>query len=267
MSSLWSTPSQDGPGQPMDGADADVADTGLADIGLPPPPQSLMSVPMETSRPQLTRNQPQPPPPHQPPPPPAPQQIGNPQDSLTLMQLRRIVTDIPKFDPTSYAFEYEDTATFEEEVDEWFSYNEAEFKRLFRAKNTFEKRWKKFNGGIWPVNSQVLADFVRQETNGLISTSLRTRCKSLQTIMHVVLGVWDETAVDCDHEEMPPEGKAKCSKDLNGDLKGDNNKGGPKTKASREQLEQMKKGIQAVSDSGSISLLFRVMQDSFKRFW
>src|ERR1035441_6708880 len=106
MASLWTAKATDPPHPARD--IADVADTGLADVGLPAPPQQLTSVPM--GRPQLQRNQPQPPPPHQPPPPPAPQQIGNPNDSLSLMQLRRIVTEFPKIDPTSYAFTYADSA-------------------------------------------------------------------------------------------------------------------------------------------------------------
>src|SRR4051794_24860076 len=189
MTSLWSSKSVETPA-PKD--DSDVADTGLADVGLPPP-QPLTSVPM--GRPQLQRNQPQAPPPHQPPPPPAPQQIGNPNDSLSLMQLRRIVTEFPKTDPTSYAFEYTDTATYEEEVDEWFSYNEAEYKRLRRAKDIFERRWMKFSQKTWlEAEGGERQRFVQEEANGLLATDLRKRCKSLQTILHIVLGVWHETA-------------------------------------------------------------------------
>src|SRR6266536_4785172 len=100
MASLWtSKASADSPIPQKDVAD--VADTGLADVGLPSPEQPT-SVPM--GRPQLQRNQPQPPPPHQPPPPPSPQQICSPSDSLSLLQLRRIVNEFPKMDPTSYAF-------------------------------------------------------------------------------------------------------------------------------------------------------------------
>lgn len=245
MASIWSK-QQDVP-PPKD--DSDVADTGLADVGLPPPSQSLESTPH--GRPQLQRHQPQPPPPHQPPPPPAPQQIGNPNDSLSLMQLRRIVTDFPKIDPTSYAFTYSDTATFEEEVDEWFSYNEAEFRRLQRAKDTFERRWKKFSKRKWlEAGREEREAFVQREANGLLATDLRRRCKSLQTVLHIILGVWDETAGS------------------NTDKGKENSEEEPaKTKATKPQLENMRSGIILVAEVEGIAMLFQVMQDAFKRLW
>ncbi|KAG9232105.1 pheromone-dependent cell cycle arrest protein-like protein Far11 [Amylocarpus encephaloides] len=226
----------------------DVADTGLADVGLPPLPQAApTSVPM--SRPQVQRNQPQPPPPHQPPPPPTPQQLGNPNDSLSLMQLRRIVTEFPKAEPISYDFVYADTATFEEEVDEWFSYNEAEYKRLHRAKDTFGRRWKKFSGKPWLEADQgERQNFAEREVNGLLATDLRRRCKSLQTILHIILGVWDETAgIELSNKE------ADAPKN--------------KTRATQIQLEHMKSGVLLVARAGGVPLLYKVMQNAFKGLW
>ena len=228
---------------------ADIADTGLADVGLPAPSQPAPASNPPAGRPQLSRNQPQPPPPHQPPPPPAPQQVGNPQDSLSLMQLRRIVTEFPKTDPISYAFTYGDTATFEEEVDEWFSYNEAEFRRLHRAKDTFGRRWKKFSGKAWlDANHSERQNFAEREINGLLATDLRRRCKSLQTILHIILGVWDETAgIELSNKE------ADAPKS--------------RTRATQIQLEHMKSGILLVARAGGIPLLYEVMQNAFKRLW
>jgi N1221-like protein len=240
--------------------DSDVADTGLADVGLPPPLPPT-SVPM--GRPQLQRNQPQPPPPHQPPPPPAPQQFGNPNDSLSLMQLKKIVTEFPKIDPTSYAFTYADTASFEEEVDEWFSYNDAEYRRLNRAKDTFERRWKKFAGKSWLEAEQEQRDkFVEREVKGLHATDLRRRCKSLQTILHIILGVWDETA------GMKPsdvEAETSTSKDKEKEKEAEAPK--PKTRATPFQLEHMKLGIALVAKGDGIEVLFHVMESAFQRLW
>ncbi|CZR60220.1 probable Protein required for hyphal anastomosis (HAM-2) [Phialocephala subalpina] len=245
MASLWpGKPSQEAPKDV-----ADVADTGLADVSLPAPQQPAdqpTSVPM--GRPQLQRNQPQPPPPHQPPPPPSPQ-VGNPNDSLSLMQLRRIVTEFPKIEPTSYAFTYADTSSFEEEVDEWFSYNDAEYKRLQRVKDTFERRWKKFSDKPWIETDQSQQKkFVEREINGLSATDLRRRCKSLQTILHIVLGVWDETAGVKESGNEAEAAKAK-------------------TKATPAQLEHMKSAITDVASFGGILLLVNVMQNAFKRLW
>lgn len=219
---------------------ADVADTGLADVGLPPPQLTNAqptSVPM--GRPQLQRNQPAPPPPHQPPPPPTP----NPNDSLSLMQLRRVVTEFPKIDATSYAFTYADTASFEEEVDEWFSYNDAEYKRLQWARDTFERRWKKASVKPW-IESDDRFKFVEREVNGLHATDLRRRCKSLQTILHIILGVWHESAGTMSDEVTDA-----------------------KTKATPRQLEQMKLGLSMVAEAGGISLAFQVMQNALKMLW
>jgi hypothetical protein len=265
MSSIWPLKlSQDGASQPED--NADVADTGLADVGLLSPHPD-MGLPIESGRPQLQRNQPQPPPPHQPPPPPAPQQIGNPQDSLTLMQLRRIVTEFPKSDPTSYAFTYTDTATYEEEVNEWFSYNEAEFKRLFRAKNTFSRRWKKFSRRPWLDADRIdRLNFVKQEVEGLSSSTLRSRCKSLQTILHIILGVWDETA-GLKIEESDQKGKETASEETEDEPSDRAKELKTKTKASKPQLDHMSQGIELLADSGSIPALFQVMREAFKRLW
>lgn len=233
MASLWSgkTP----PDTPTSKDVSDVADTGLADVGLPAPQPTSVAM----GRPQLQRNQPAPPPPHQPPPPPSP----NPNDSLSLMQLRRIVTEFPKVDPTAYAFTYADAASFEEELDEWFSYNDAEYKRLQRARDTFERRWRKFSNIPW-LESQDRQKFVEREVNGLHATDLRRRCKSLQTVLHIILGVWDETA-GVKSEETPK----------------------PKTKATPKHLENMKAGIAVVANAGGIALIFQVLQNAFKMLW
>ena len=261
MTSLWSKTAQDGSTPSKD--NPDVADTGIADIG-PPPPQSQTSVPM--ARPQLQRNQLQPPPLHQPPPPPSSQQ-GNPTDSLSLLQLRRIVTEFPKIDPTSYAFTYADTATFEEEVDEWFSYNDAEFRRLNRAKDTFQRRWKKFAGKEWMAADQAeRAKFIKQESNGLLAVDLRRRCKSLQTILHVILGIWDETAGKVD-ESAESKGKEKEPEKENCASPDECTKLKPRTKATKSQLDNMKSGILLVAEADGIPHLFQVMQDAFNRLW
>ncbi|KAJ5033355.1 uncharacterized protein L3040_008473 [Drepanopeziza brunnea f. sp. 'multigermtubi'] len=234
MVSLWSgkTPSD----TPTTKDVPDVADTGLADIGLPAPPQTT---PLPVGRPQLQRNQPAPPPPHQPPPPPSP----NANDSLSLMQLRRIVSEFPKADPNPYAFTYTDTASFEEEVDEWFSYNDAEYTRLQKARDTFERRWNKVSATPWSGSGDRLK-FVEREVNGLHATDLRRRCKSLQTILHIILGVWDESA------------GIKSDEATN-----------TKTKATPKHLEQMKNGLSLVAEAGGISSSFQVLQNAFNMLW
>lgn len=183
------------------------------------------------------------------------------------MQLRRIVTEFPKFDPTSYAFTYADTATFEEEVDEWFSYNDAEFRRLHRAKDTFERRWKKFGGKEWGEASQAERQkFVKQESDGLLATDLRRRCKSLQTILHVMLGIWHENAGNVE-EAVESKGKEKETEEGGDNSPQEGVKPKPKTQATKSQLDHMKSGILLVAEADGIRHLFQVMQDAFNRLW
>lgn len=242
MASIWSKASSE---PPIPGKDeSDVADTGLADVGLPSP--SPHSNPLIAGRPQLSRNQPQPPPPHQPPPPPAPQQSGAAADSLSLMQLRRIVNEFPQVEPTAYAFNYTDTTSFEEEVDEWFSYHDAEFARLQRAKDTFHRRWKKVSEKSWIDTPAAQKRFIQREITGLHATDIRRRCKSLQTILHLLLGVWDETAGVTD---IYDEGEK------------------PKTTATRGQLDRINTGILLATECGGVSAIFEVLKRALDRLW
>jgi hypothetical protein len=238
------------------GDEADVADTGLADVGLPGPyPES--SAGPSTGRPQLQRNQSQPPPAHQPPPPPAPQQIGNPTDSLSLMQLRRIVTEFPRIEPIAYAFTYADTASYEEEIEEWFSYSDAEFTRLRNARETFERRWKKFETRSWSTADKDTQEaFIKREVTGLQATDLRRRCKSLQTLLHISLGVWDETA---GAGNSTPD-SAEPDKDVEGKFKS-------RTVATKTQVDSIRTGVQLITECGGVSQTYELMKRAFDRLW
>jgi len=182
------------------------------------------------------------------------------------MQLRRIVIEFPKADPTSYAFTYADAATFEEEIDEWFSYNEAEFKRLQKARDTFDRRWKKSlmldDAEVNWIQARNLQreEFVEGEVNGLLATDLRRRCKCLQTILHVVLGVWNETA------GFKPEVSEAKGKETEEKAEPEDEPR-KKTRATESQLKHMKAGILLVAKGDGIARLFQVMQNAFKRLW
>lgn len=121
--------------------------------------------------------------------------------------------------------------------------------RLRRAQITFERRWKKFSGKPWlEVTDDQRRNLIEREVGGLLATDLRRRCKSLQTILHIVLGVWDETAgVESDVSE---------SEGIVGRMK-----------ATPSQLEHMQAGILAVAAYGGIGSLVQVMQNAFKRLW
>jgi N1221-like protein len=252
MTALWGGSNNPQPQQPAEFS-KDIAD--VADVGLPNLNQQPFTEP-SAGRPQLQRNQPQPPPPHQPPPPPDPQQqlIGNPNDSLSLMQLRRIVTEFPRIEPIAYAFTYADTASYEEEVDEWFSYNESEYARLRTAKNTFSRRWKKFDVRGWAdADGDTREAFTQREITGLQATDLRRRCKSLQTLLHISLGVWDESA-----------GIERAVSDTNGPGTGDTK---ARSAATKSQIEAIQDGVRLITESGGVSHVYELMKRAFDRLW
>jgi hypothetical protein len=250
MAGLWSSSSsQNAPPPPAN--DVDIADTGLADAGLPSP-NSQAQVDPNIGRPQLQRNLPAPPPPQQPPPPPSPQQVGNPTDSLSLIQLRRIVSEFPRVEPTAYAFTYADTASFEEEIDEWFSYHNAEFLRLRRARETFERRWKKNTELSWMEASQEeKRSLIKKALEEIGSDQLQRRCKSLQTLLHIVLGVWQETA--------GPSGTAPTSDG--------SEQAHVRSKATKSQVQSMKDGVDLITECDGVNRIYEAMRHTMERLW
>lgn len=163
----------------------------------------------QVSRPILRREGSAPPPPQQPPqqpPPPSPQQAeeetGNSTDSLSLLQLRRLVTDLPRLEPAAYAFTYSDTQAFPDELEEWFQYTEEDRYLLTRAKDTFDEEWKAAANPILPseppswteVRESVRAEFVRKLLQDLDQPDLLRQAASVECLAHIALGVWDETS-------------------------------------------------------------------------
>lgn len=168
---------------------------------------AVPSAPKWWARPALRRDGSAAPPPQQPPPPAPPQQReepGNPTDPLSLIQLKRLVTDLPKLESTAYAFEYEDTRPFPEELEEWFQYIEEDRYTLLRAKQTFEEKWGHGQATRVATSDEALEwmnvkqedreSFVAEAVQALTSSDTATRVKSLECISYIVLGTWGETA-------------------------------------------------------------------------
>ena len=170
--------------------------------------------PRATTRPILRREGSSPAPPQQPPPPApinAQEDTSNATDSLSLQQLRRLVTDLPKLEPTAYAYEYSETRSFPEELEEWFSYNDLEKIMLIRAKQTFEEKWEDVqaerpnpcdNALEWTeVEPESRDRFITDALNELESEELSSRVKGLECISYIALGVWGDTAGVDEQEE------------------------------------------------------------------
>ncbi|KAL9102247.1 MAG: hypothetical protein Q9163_002583 [Psora crenata] len=168
---------------------------------------ALPSPPRPVPRPILRREGSTPAPPQQPPPPAPPQRReegGNATDSLTLLDLKRLVSDLPKMEPAAYAYEYAETLSFPEEVQEWFHYTEEEKSMQIQAKQTFMEHWEHAqphkslsSHNLLGWNDAGEADresFVTQLVQALDSPDLTTRVKSLECISYIALGTWGDSA-------------------------------------------------------------------------
>ena len=150
------------------------------------------------TRPSLRRDHSVPAPQQPPPPAPPPQDDpGNPADSLSLLQLRRLVSELPKVEPTPYAFVYSDASTFPEEIEEWFSYDPEEREALFRIQFTFSQEWNKFckeNKDFTKASPQERNDFIDRQVDILLDDEISARARCLDVLTYFVLGLWGETA-------------------------------------------------------------------------
>ena len=160
------------------------------------------------SRPGLQRGNsvPTPAPQHLPPPaPPAPPPDAPPNDSLSIAQLQNLVGGLPKADATPYAFVYDDASSFEEELEEWFSYAVEEQAMLLKTQASFALEWSAFNGqnntsyeegGLdWNrAATQQHKEFVEHLVGDIKQRDPVSRLKRLETLVYVLLGCWHETA-------------------------------------------------------------------------
>lgn len=223
---------------------------------------AVPSPPRPISRPALRRDGSAPLPPQQPPPPAPPQlreEAGNPTDSLSLQQLRRLVTDLPKLDPTAYAYEYTDTREFPEELEEWFQYTEEERYMLLRAKQTFDDKWEQAQATRIVPSETTLQwtdvevvdreNFLIGALQATASSELSRRVRSLECISYIALGVWGDTAgieVEVDKQEKD-----------DFDVKGDS-----RYSKSRLQLRWMVNGAELLRRIGALEKLFDVLTRS-----
>lgn len=163
------------------------------------------------TRPGLRREKSTPAPQRLPPPaPPAPpfESGHQPTDSLSLLQLKKLVTDMPKVEPTPYAFEYEDAASFELEIEEWFSYSVEEQAMLLKAQSSFVEEWVALEDGTlsnlaayeqgemdWVKADSALRDqLIRKLIGNLPQSDKEMRLRSLEALVYIALGCWHETA-------------------------------------------------------------------------
>ncbi len=224
---------------------------------------AVPSPPHIISRPILRREGSTPAPPQQPPP-PAPSQsqeeASNPTDSLSLLQLRKLVTNLPRTEPTAYAYEYSETRSFPEELEEWFSYTEEERYMLLRAKQTFDDKWEQAQAERSNPSDKALEwtdvefedreSFIVGAIKALDNPDLSSRVKSLDCMTYVSLGVWGDTA------GLEAEGEAE-----NVDLtEADKKWVGSQSTKPMAQLDWIIKGTRMLSKHGAVQKLLDVLR-------
>ncbi|KAL8895948.1 MAG: hypothetical protein Q9207_007942, partial [Kuettlingeria erythrocarpa] len=253
------------------GADALTPITPALEVPpLKPPrslsPQSLSGSPRPPPvRPILRREGSTPVPPSQPPPPtPQEQQQAldpdsNNTDSLSLQQLRQLVTNLPKLEPQAYAYEHADTRSFAEEVEEWFPYSEEEKYMLLRGKETFETQWerRRSEGALkWTeAGERDRVSFVQSVLERMDEEE--GEVEGVECLAYLAMGCWGETAgLEKDPSDQLREDPAVEDSDNNqwGRIPQ-----GQWTK-SASQIKWIQRGCELLVKCGVVERIFRVLR-------
>lgn len=170
-------------------------------------PATTRAVQAKNTRPVLRRDASTPLLPSQPPPlaPPLHQKPDTTADSLSLPQLKHLVSQFPKVEQRAYAFHYADAQSFAEEIEEWFQYSEQDGNLILSAKDTFEQKWRLLCGSYrghaeeedlsWPdVSDRLRRDILSSVLSSLNVSDQLTRIESLEVIFYILGGVWATTA-------------------------------------------------------------------------
>ncbi|CAK7272019.1 Factor arrest protein 11 [Sporothrix epigloea] len=208
---------------------------------------------------------------------PAPQPPQQPLDSLSLSQLRRLASEFPRNEPITYSYTYEDMGDFDEEIDEWFSYQVLQWVRLNQAHQHFESRWQRLvqhskpNGrqshdrepdqgapeGEEPEN-EITWDTADAETQESFVSALLSdlweeeQCRSQRSevigcFVYIVLGRWGSSAYGRD-----PEAKSSLA---------------ARTVARPRQLDAIKSAVALITKLGGFPILWKSLREAFDPFW
>lgn len=203
-----------------------------------------------------------PPPPLQPPPPAPGQPIADqPQDSLSLAQLRKIVEDMPKVEQQAYAFEYNDCQPFPIELDEWFQYSEPDRMMLLGSKVSFDHHWASYceqnSGSSTPpswldVDQKVRKRFVHEMLVGIASPDQFIRTEALEALCYIMSGIWGTTAgrsIDGYPEDATGKEAAENPKQLS------------------LQIEWIEDGVELFHQCDGLRIAFKHMANLFSKDW
>lgn len=181
-----------------------------------------------------------------------------PTDSLSLLQLRRIVAEVHRAEPLAYDFEYTDMAPLPEEIDEWFTYQFWQWVRLNAAQRAFEWHWdNKGNGasaaaagdsttspaGWDSSDNETRTRFVRAAISGIQSNDAALRSASIGKLVYLVLGRWGDTA-------LPNAPVDDC-----------------RSVASVSQLQAIRAGVECLASLDGLPVVWEALRANFEMRW
>ncbi|KAK2591014.1 Factor arrest protein 11 [Conoideocrella luteorostrata] len=174
------------------------------------------------------------------------QQNPAPTDSLSLLQLRRIVAEVNRAEPVAYDFVYSDMGPHAEEIDEWFVYQFWQWIRLNAAQKAFEWHWNQESDGqhSWDdTDHDTRTRFVRAAIAGVQSNDAALKSASIGKIVYLVLGRWGDTA-------MP-----------------NATDGNSRSIASLSQLQAIKAGVECLTSLEGLPVIWEALRNCFELHW
>ncbi|ODA84050.1 hypothetical protein RJ55_02568 [Drechmeria coniospora] len=174
-----------------------------------------------------------------------------PTDSLSLMQLRRIVAEVNRAEPVAYDFTYSDVGSHADEIDEWFVYQFWQWVRLNAAQQAFNWHWYGEESGSdgesprWDdADEDARASFVQAAIVGVGSSDAALRSASIGQLVYLVLGRWGETA----SASACPTAEAKSV-------------------ASPSQLEAIKSAVRCLASLQGLPVIWEALRNCFELHW
>jgi hypothetical protein len=228
----------------------DVADTGQVTDAGADIEQPVRHPPALPARPPLQRDAMQPiaPPAPAPDPPSLTAVEADTPNSLSLLQLRRIVAEVHRTEPLAYDFEYSDMGPHAEEIDEWFVYQFWQWMRLNSAQRAFEWHWENEGDhsqrGPWEdADNETRTRFVRAAIAGVQSNDAALRSASIGKLVYLVLGRWGDTAM---------------ANATGGDSR---------SAASLSQLQAIKAGVECLASLEGLPVVWEALRSSLELHW
>lgn len=173
---------------------------------------------------------------------------GNPgpTDSLSLLQLRRMVAEVNRAEPVVYNFAYSDMGPHAEEIDEWFVYQFWQWVRLNAAQRAFEWHWSQESDGqhSWDdADRDMRARFIQAAIAGVQSNDAALRSASIGKLVYLVLGRWGDTAM--------PNAADRDGRSI----------------ASLSQLQAVKAGVECLASLEGIPVIWDALRSCFELHW